>query len=578
MSDPIGPIWAWKSGENQPTNFAGTNAGIQAAIDYCGSSGGAVAIGAGTYSITTTLTISNSLKLVGAGTQKTILSMAGTGPCVKLAGAHASNYWMTIEDLKILGDNTQTGIAMLVDNASFVFLKNLYFRDIKETALSFNSTYDSYIENVFIEECGDTTHSALTITCDTTASNSSNRIIFWDLHVENSNAHDATMVDLVGNATNQVQNIEFYSIKLHGSPSTGYPQRPLYKEDQYTVWTRFYGGVVAFGNGTAQMEFSSSGRSHIDGIQFGLDTSHPAARGIHFKNGPHSFSNIYMVNSDSYTTAAVRFDSGTNNCVGTNVFLASGGTPVSDGGTGNFIMYRDPAQTGFRLYCGSGNVYFAQAPILGTDRIFATGTGSNGHLVPNAGGTDYSFLLDTLGQSPTFGTATATTNVLTGNLDLSNSSIIRMKDTGGTYRNVLLSSASNLIKIIPLAAGQAVRFNNFADNATNFEVAEGGQVSMGRGIFAYVSPPTLADNTTPTVAGGNIFKCSPVGATNITSFTNAVAGQMIVLIFTNGNATIKAGAAMKLVGGLDFVGTADDTLTLVYDGSTFWEQSRSVNA
>lgn len=101
---------------------------------------------------------------------------------------------------------------------------------------------------------------------------------------------------------------------------------------------------------------------------------------------------------------------------------------------------------------------------------------------------------------------------------------------------------------------------------------------MGSGKFVHLSPPTLADNTTPSVSAGNVFKCSPAGATNITSFTNASAGQIIYLIFTNGNATIKAGANMKLTAGLDMVGTADDTLTLLYDGTSFWEQARSVNA
>jgi len=90
---------------------------------------------------------------------------------------------------------------------------------------------------------------------------------------------------------------------------------------------------------------------------------------------------------------------------------------------------------------------------------------------------------------------------------------------------------------------------------------------------------TFADaDTSPTVKGSRLFKASNTGATVITTFDDAVPGQHVTIIFTNSNTTIDAGANMKLAAGLDFVGTADDTLQLVYDGTSFFEVSRSVNA
>ena len=89
--------------------------------------------------------------------------------------------------------------------------------------------------------------------------------------------------------------------------------------------------------------------------------------------------------------------------------------------------------------------------------------------------------------------------------------------------------------------------------------------------------PTLADNTTPTVADVNVCKCSPAAPTTITNFTNGQTGQIIYIIFTNANATITDGANMKLQGAANFVSTADDTMTMVYDGTAWFELARSVN-
>lgn len=87
--------------------------------------------------------------------------------------------------------------------------------------------------------------------------------------------------------------------------------------------------------------------------------------------------------------------------------------------------------------------------------------------------------------------------------------------------------------------------------------------------------PTLPDNTTPTVADVNVCKCSPAGATTITNFTNGQTGQIIYIIFTNANATLSDAGSLKLNGG--FTSTADDTMTLVYDGTNWFELARSVN-
>lgn len=73
---------------------------------------------------------------------------------------------------------------------------------------------------------------------------------------------------------------------------------------------------------------------------------------------------------------------------------------------------------------------------------------------------------------------------------------------------------------------------------------------------------------------GNVFHVTgTTGITSITS-TNFQAGVMITLIF-DGALTVTDGSNLKVAG--NFTTTADDTLTLVYDGTNWYEVCRSVN-
>lgn len=80
-----------------------------------------------------------------------------------------------------------------------------------------------------------------------------------------------------------------------------------------------------------------------------------------------------------------------------------------------------------------------------------------------------------------------------------------------------------------------------------------------------------AATITPT---GNLFHVT--GTTNITSVsaTGITAGTEITIIF-DGALTFTDGSNLKLAG--NFVTTADDTITLKYDGANWYEIGRSVN-
>lgn len=88
--------------------------------------------------------------------------------------------------------------------------------------------------------------------------------------------------------------------------------------------------------------------------------------------------------------------------------------------------------------------------------------------------------------------------------------------------------------------------------------------------------PSFTDgDTTPSVRGSNLWKASNSSGTTITTFDDALTGQFLTVIFTNSNTTVAETGNIKL--SASFTSTADDTLTLVYDGTNWYETARSVN-
>ncbi|MFH1320319.1 MAG: hypothetical protein ABII90_06685, partial [Bacteroidota bacterium] len=83
---------------------------------------------------------------------------------------------------------------------------------------------------------------------------------------------------------------------------------------------------------------------------------------------------------------------------------------------------------------------------------------------------------------------------------------------------------------------------------------------------------TTDGDTTPSVAGYNYLLVTNSGATTITNFDDAIKGQMITLIFTDGNTTITDGANIKLSAA--FTSSADDAMTLLFSSQGWVELSR----
>ena len=92
-------------------------------------------------------------------------------------------------------------------------------------------------------------------------------------------------------------------------------------------------------------------------------------------------------------------------------------------------------------------------------------------------------------------------------------------------------------------------------------------------LLEIVTDITVASATTVTLKDvGTLF--SITGTTDITSVTASGPGRIVVLKFAD-ILTITDGSNLKIAGA--FVTTADDTITLICDGTNWYEMARSRN-
>lgn len=98
-------------------------------------------------------------------------------------------------------------------------------------------------------------------------------------------------------------------------------------------------------------------------------------------------------------------------------------------------------------------------------------------------------------------------------------------------------------------------------------------------IFAAGAFMLTFDNgdTTPSVARADIYAEANTAPTSVTAFDDGAVGQRITIIFSTANTTLVDAAALQLAGGVNFVGSANDVMELIFDGTAWYEISRSVN-
>jgi hypothetical protein len=144
----------------------------------------------------------------------------------------------------------------------------------------------------------------------------------------------------------------------------------------------------------------------------------------------------------------------------------------------------------------------------------------------------------------------------------------------------ILSSNSNGIAVAALSGAIKFAANGTTEDA---QFSTAGHLLMTTHRFQLAKGANVTSATNMTLgADGNVFHITGTNTINNIITTNWQAGSEIILIF-DGSLTLKnntsggGGTVILLAGGIDFSATSNDIVKLVYDGTSLFEEGRSVN-
>lgn len=131
----------------------------------------------------------------------------------------------------------------------------------------------------------------------------------------------------------------------------------------------------------------------------------------------------------------------------------------------------------------------------------------------------------------------------------------------GTLQNDVDSNTNNIIEL-----GKEV----FGENVSLFGDGESHSRTIG----------IMGDgDTTPDLSSYRTWKTTTgIASVLITNFINCKADDIRYIIFSNDLTTIQSNGNIKLQGGLNFNGNQYDSIQLIYDGSIWYELTRSLNS
>jgi len=119
---------------------------------------------------------------------------------------------------------------------------------------------------------------------------------------------------------------------------------------------------------------------------------------------------------------------------------------------------------------------------------------------------------------------------------------------------------------------------NFGGAATNLTMGASntGKTTVRNALVTSSIQTFVADQSSQSVAGGNIFKVPDTWTSgSITTLTGGTAGQTITIIGGDSDCSITDGSNLKLAG--NWAANPDDTIQLIYDGTNWYELTRSDN-
>ena len=137
----------------------------------------------------------------------------------------------------------------------------------------------------------------------------------------------------------------------------------------------------------------------------------------------------------------------------------------------------------------------------------------------------------------------------------------------------MLDAGSALVAGMKVDGSDILQVGNDSDLASINIGAAAVPTAIG-GALEYRDAPTLAASTTPSVTGGNLFLTA--NTASITDFTGERNGQVIILLCGADTTTSLVDATPLFLAGA-FTCSANDTISLISNGTVWYETSRSVN-
>lgn len=288
-----------------------------------------------------------------------------------------------------------------------------------------------------------------------------------------------------------------------------------------------------------------------------------------------------------------------NNIGGANGTLQSGlGTGT---GTVSSLLFQTPTVTG----AGSGAQTYATRLIIDSSAVrvgaaasaapaaqtFTVGEDSRATIDNNVGGSNgtirsglgtgtgatssLAFQTPTLAGAGPAAQAYATRFTVATAAVTSTVSVVVPDALGLTFTTIDVGIGRNAVGRMEINSGVAA--GSFRDLSLRSLIANSGSVLQAQGA------DIAAANNLVLGADGNLFKITGNTQVNLLADTNRQFGDCVTLWFTgtptvkHNTATAGANKQIKLAGAVDFVATADDTLTLRYCSDSVWrEVSRAV--
>lgn len=623
-----------KDGDYVATVFPGTTAGLQAAIDSLLGTKGKVSIGPGTLSITTAISVHSYCHIQGSGAGITVIkratgsltsSDAAHSGCTFIATPYGSNGTIAtsltgqvdiiLSDMTLDGNQSNFGAVTVGTPRHFgiempyqdgLRLANLEIQEYLQSGIHLDEAREVFINNIKIYKVGQ--YASASARNGITLVNNNGFLSTYSRTAVITNCISDTVADAhfyVGNWTD----VTFNNLEIRGGGSFGF---------EMETFTTSPSNVqrVAIVNVTADglvKEFCRLGQ---------LTGSNTTFQDILLRNCSCTFANTH----NGY---AVRAANGTSMIL--KRFKMSGCTFLNCNAS-------DSANLAFFI-CDTTNIVTASQDITVEDCVLNGGVPAS--VLTSTHGMDFrgnmqkvtlqnNTVRDAQGLGIVVRSHTASASVV--DLRITNCSVYNCTNDGicvftnaasGTLKRVKLdgnyvedsneATGTNGIRVGPVqgtTTGQDFHvINNRVVKASSTLLTRGIRIEAGAGstsdsyIIAlndfsgfsvagdleYASTGTstnvqfsdpvargadLSSSATPTLKLGTLFHVT--GTTSTTSLTPCVTWDRRPITFIyDSTAGFTDGGNLKLNG--DFVATADDSIVLQYDGTNWYELSRSVN-